>query len=105
MAIYLATSPKSNASYLAIDEAMALAEKTAHLPVPLALRNAPTKLMKQIGYGKDYKYSHSYEGNFIKQNFMPDELQGTTLFRPGPNAREEDIRKKLAQWWGEWYGY
>ncbi|WP_373511783.1 replication-associated recombination protein A [Persicitalea sp.] len=105
VAVYLATSPKSNASYLAINEAIALAEKTAHLPVPLALRNAPTKLMKQIGYGKDYKYSHNYEGNFAQQNFLPDELQGTSLYKPGQNAREEEIRKRLAQWWGEWYGY
>ncbi len=105
VAVYLATSPKSNASYLAINEAMALAEKTAHLPVPLSLRNAPTKLMKQIGYGKDYKYAHSYEGNFAAQNFLPDELKGTSLYKPGANAREEDIRKRLAQWWGEWYGY
>ncbi len=105
VAVYLATSPKSNASYMAINEAIALAEKTAHLPVPLALRNAPTKLMKQIGYGKDYKYSHNYEGNFIQQNFLPDELQGTSLYKPGLNAREEEIRKRLAQWWGEWYEY
>mgnify|MGYP000126653365 CR=1 FL=1 len=105
VAVYLATSPKSNASYLAIDEAMALAEKTAHLPVPLALRNAPTKLMKQIGYGKEYKYSHSYEGNFAQQNFMPDDLKGTTLYKPGQNAREDEIKRRLQQWWGEWYGY
>lgn len=104
-AIYLATSPKSNASYLAIDEAIALAEKTAHLPVPLALRNAPTKLMKQIGYGKDYKYSHSFEGNFAKQNFMPDDLKGTKLFEPQNNARENEIRKQLQKWWEDWYGY
>lgn len=104
-AIYLATSPKSNASYLAIDEAMALAEKTAHLPVPLALRNAPTKLMKQIGYGKDYKYSHNFEGNFARQNFMPDDLKGTKLFEPQNNARENEIRKQLQKWWDEWYGY
>ncbi len=105
VAVYLATSPKSNASYLAINEAIALAEKTAHLPVPLSLRNAPTKLMKQIGYGKDYKYAHSYEGNFAAQNFLPDELKGTTLYQPGGNAREAEIRKNLAQWWGKWYGY
>ena len=105
VAVYLATSPKSNASYLAIDEAIALAEKTTHLPVPLALRNAPTKLMKQIGYGKDYKYSHNYEGSFVQQNFLPDELQGTLLYKPGSNAREEEIRRSLQRWWGEWYGY
>ncbi len=105
VAVYLATSPKSNASYTAIDDAIALAQKTAHLPVPLHLRNAPTKLMKEIGYGKEYQYAHSYEGNFILQNFLPDELKGTKLFEPGHNAREEEIRRKLQQWWGEWYGY
>jgi putative ATPase len=105
VAIYLATSPKSNTSYMAINEAIALAENTAHLPVPLALRNAPTKLMKQIGYGKEYKYSHSYEGNFVQQNFMPDELKGTSLYKPGHNAREAEIKRNLQQWWGEWYGY
>jgi len=104
-AIYLATSPKSNASYLAIDNAIALAEQTAHLPVPLDIRNAPTKLMKEIGYGKAYKYSHDFEGNFIAQNFMPDELKGTKLYEPGDSARENEIKKLLKNWWGEWYGY
>ncbi|GAB2800494.1 replication-associated recombination protein A [Rhabdobacter roseus] len=105
VAVYLATSPKSNASYAAINDAMALAEKTAHLPVPLHLRNAPTKLMKEIGYGQDYRYAHAYEGNFVPQNFLPDELKGTRLYEPGANAREEEIRRKLHQWWSEWYGY
>jgi putative ATPase len=104
-AIYLATSPKSNASYVAINAAIALAEKTAHLPVPLALRNAPTKLMKDIGYGKNYHYSHNYEGNFIQQNFLPDELKGTKLYEPSNNARENELRKQLQRWWAEWYGY
>lgn len=104
-AIYLATSPKSNAAIVAIENAMALAEKTSHLPVPLALRNAPTKLMKQIGYGKNYKYAHNYDGNFTKANFMPDELKGTKLFEPGNNARENEIRRQLQAWWAEWYGY
>jgi putative ATPase len=104
-AIYLATSPKSNASYLAIDNAIALAEQTAHLPVPLDIRNAPTKLMKEIGYGKGYKYSHDFEGNFIAQNFMPDELKGTKLYEPGDSARENEIKKLLKNWWGDWYGY
>ena len=103
--VYLATSPKSNASYLAIDEALALAEKTAHLPVPLHLRNAPTKLMKEIGYGKNYQYAHNYEGNFTPLDFLPDELKGTKLYQPGQNARENEIRKQLQKWWGEWYGY
>lgn len=105
VAVYLATSPKSNASYLAIDEALALAEQTAHLPVPLHLRNAPTKLMKEIGYGKNYQYSHNHPGNFAAQNFMPDELKGTVLYQPGQNARENEIRKQLQKWWGEWYEY
>ncbi|WP_259014150.1 replication-associated recombination protein A [Emticicia fluvialis] len=104
-AIYLATSPKSNASYMAIENAIALAEKTSHLPVPLALRNAPTKLMKQIGYGKNYKYAHNYEGNFTKLNFLPDELKGTKLYEPSNNARENEIRRQLQAWWAEWYGY
>ncbi|AFK02247.1 AAA ATPase central domain protein [Emticicia oligotrophica DSM 17448] len=104
-AIYLATSPKSNASYMAIDAAIALAEKTAHLPVPLALRNAPTKLMKEIGYGKGYMYSHNYAGNFAKQNFLPNELKGTKIYEPSNNARENEIRKQLQAWWAEWYGY
>ena len=105
VAIYLATSPKSNASYLAINDAMEMAKNTANLPVPLHLRNAPTKLMKQIGYGKEYKYSHDFPGNFAKQNFMPDELKGKKFFEPGSNAREEEIRRKLQQWWSEWYEY
>lgn len=105
VAIYLATSPKSNASYTAIDAAMEAARNTAHLPVPLHLRNAPTKLMKQIGYGKDYKYAHGHEGNFAPQDFLPKEIKGKKFFEPGKNAREEEIRKKLQQWWAEWYGY
>lgn len=105
VAIYLATSPKSNASYLAIDQAIELAKNTTHLPVPLSLRNAPTKLMKQIGYGTDYKYSHNYEGNFKAQNFLPDALKGRVIYEPGKNAKEEEIRKKLRLLWGEWYTY
>ena len=105
VAIYLATSPKSNASYEAIGNALALAEKTAHLPVPLHLRNAPTKLMKQIGYGKGYKYAHSYEGNFVQESFLPEELKGTRLYEPGKNAREEEIRKRMKHLWQDWYDY
>lgn len=104
-AIYLATSPKSNASYVAIDTAIALAEKTSHLPVPVDLRNAPTKLMKEIGYGKNYQYSHNYEGNFAKQNFLPEELKGEKLYEPSNNARENEIKRSLQNWWGDWYGY
>lgn len=104
-AVYLATSPKSNASYVAIDNAIALAEQTAHLPVPVDLRNAPTKLMKEIGYGKNYKYSHEYTGNFAQQNFLPDELKGKKIYEPGNNARENEIRRSLQTWWKEWYEY
>ena len=105
VAVYLATSPKSNASYVAIDEAIALAEQTAHLPVPLHLRNAPTKLLKQIGYGKEYQYAHAHEGNFAQQNFLPDDLRGRKLYQPGHNAREHEILRNLQKWWGDWYGY
>lgn len=104
-AIYLASSPKSNTAYTAINTAMELAEKTPHLSVPLDLRNAPTKLMKQIGYGKGYKYSHDFPGNFVQQNFMPEELKGLKLYEPGVNARENEIRKSLKSCWEEWYGY
>lgn len=104
-AIYLATSPKSNASYLAIDAAIALAEQTSHLPVPMDLRNAPTKLMREIGYGKEYKYSHNYPGNFAQQNFMPDELKGKKIYEPSDNARENEIKRSLQTWWKEWYEY
>ena len=103
--IYLATSAKSNASYVAIDKALALAEQTSHLPVPIDLRNAPTKLMKEIGYGKSYKYSHEFEGNFAKQNFLPDELKGQKMYEPSNNPRENEIRRNLQNWWEEWYKY
>ena len=103
--IYLAASAKSNASYEAIDKALVLAEQTAHLPVPIDLRNAPTKLMKEIGYGKSYKYSHEFEGNFAKQNFLPDDIKGQKIYEPGNNPRENDIRKNLQKWWEDWYQY
>ncbi|GAA4432888.1 replication-associated recombination protein A [Ravibacter arvi] len=105
VAVYLATSPKSNASYEAIGKALALAEKTMHLPVPLHLRNAPTRLMKQLGYGKGYHYAHDYEGNFVQENFLPEELKGTLLYEPGKNAREDEIRKKMQHLWQDWYKY
>ena len=104
-AVYLATSPKSNATYLAINEALALVEKTGDLPVPLHLRNAPTKLMKNIGYGKEYKYAHAYEGNFALQDFLPDKIANTRLYDPGKNAREEEVRKWLKGRWKDKYGY
>jgi len=104
-AIYLATSPKSNSSYMAIDEAIAAVRSEGDLPVPLHIRNAPTKLMKDLGYGQDYKYAHSYSGNFITDNFLPEELKGTIFYDPGSNAREQEIRKKLAGMWKDIYKY
>lgn len=104
-AIYLATSPKSNASYLAIGQAQAFVRETGGLPVPLHLRNAPTRLMKELDYGKDYKYAHSYERNFVQQEFLPEQAQGTRFFEPGNNPRENEIRKHLKGLWGDKYGY
>jgi len=104
-AIYLACSPKSNASYMAIEDAMAAVQQFGDLPVPLHLRNAPTKLMKNIGYGKDYKYAHQYDGNFVNIEFLPEKIKGKKLFDPGHNAREHEAREKLRKNWGEKYGY
>ncbi|MET3541258.1 putative ATPase [Pontibacter aydingkolensis] len=103
--VYLATSPKSNASYKAIKTARQLVQQTGNLPVPLHIRNAPTKLMKEIGYGNDYKYAHDYEGNFVQQEFMPQELSNTALYKPGNNARERDMLKQLQAQWGKKYRY
>jgi putative ATPase len=104
-AVYLATSPKSNASYLAIGQAQAFVRQTGGLPVPLHLRNAPTKLMKELNYGKEYKYAHDYEQNFVQQEFLPEQAKGTRFFEPGNNARENEIRKNLRNFWGDKYGY
>jgi len=103
--IYLATSAKSNASYQAIGKAQELVQKTGDLSVPLALRNAPTKLMKELGYGADYKYAHNYENNFAKEEFLPKEIQNTTLFEPQNNSRENAMREFLKTRWKEKYGY
>ena len=103
-AIYLATSPKSNASYLAIGKAQQIVKQTGDLSVPLHLRNAPTKLMKELGYGEDYKYAHDYEGNFVNQEFLPKELEHTQIYKPGNNAKENNIRSYLKQLWVK-YGY
>lgn len=102
---YLASSPKSNASYLAINQAQALVKETGNLSVPLHLRNAPTKLMKDLNYGKAYKYSHDFPGNFVEQEFLPDEIKGTKLYEPGENARENELRKYLSGKWKGKYGY
>ena len=104
-AIYLATSAKSNASYMAIEEALHMVKETGNLSVPLHLRNAPTKLMKELGYGDDYKYAHSYENNFIELEFLPDEIKNTKLYNPGNNARENELRKFLQNRWKDKYDY
>ena len=104
-AIYLANSTKSNASYKEINQAQSLVKKTGDLSVPLPLRNAPTKLMKDLDYGKDYKYAHDFEGNFANQEFMPEEIKGTRLYEPGRNAREDQFRKFLKDRWKDKYGY
>lgn len=104
-ATYLASSHKSNASYMAIEEALDRVRKQGDLPVPLHVRNAPTGLMKKMGYGKNYKYAHSYEGNFTEQEFLPEELKGTTFYEPGKNPREEELRKFLRSLWKDKYKY
>ncbi len=97
--IYLATSPKSNSAYAAIDAALAEVRESGHLPVPLHLRNAPTKLMKDLGYGKEYKYAHSYEGNFVNQDFLPEKIKDRRFYTPQHNPTEEKILERLRQWW------
>jgi putative ATPase len=104
-AIYLASSAKSNASYVAISEALQAVNSKGDLPVPFAIRNAPTKLMKNIGYGKGYQYSHDYANNFVSQEFLPDEIKGTKFYDPGNNARENELRNYLKALWKEKYGY
>ena len=104
-AVYLANSPKSNASYLAIKNAQDVVKKTGDLSIPLHLRNAPTKLMKDLDYGKNYKYAHDYEGNFTHQEFLPDEISTMKLYEPGKNVREEKFREELKKKWGKKYNY
>ena len=99
--IYLATSPKSNSAYSAINDALELVRSTGNLPVPLHLRNAPTKLMKQLGYGQEYKYAHSYEGNFVKQQFLPDELKDKRIWQPQNNPAEQKHAERMIQLWGD----
>lgn len=104
-AIYLATSAKSNASYTAIDEALAFVKQTGDLPVPLPIRNSPTKLMKDIGYGKEYKYAHSFENNFVEMEFLPDKIKGHKFYEPQDNPRENELRARLRNLWKKKYGY
>ncbi|MEO6723509.1 MAG: replication-associated recombination protein A, partial [Ferruginibacter sp.] len=102
---YLASSAKSNAAVVAISQAMAAVREHGDLPVPLHIRNAPTKLMKNLNYGKDYAYSHNYENNFSAQEYLPNKISGTTFYNPGANARELELRKFLKLLWKEKYGY
>ena len=104
-AVYLATSPKSNASYMAIEEAQALVKQTGDLPIPIHLRNAPTKLMKELGYGDDYQYSHHYANNFSEQEYLPDAIKATKFYNPGNNSRENVTRDFLKNRWKDKYGY
>jgi len=104
-AVYLATSPKSNASYMAIANAQQLVKQTGDLPVPIHLRNAPTKLMKELGYGEEYKYSHEYANNFAEQEYLPDAISETLLYNPGNNSRENASREFLKNRWKDKYGY
>jgi putative ATPase len=104
-AVYLANSPKSNASYLAINKAQKIVKETGDLSVPLHLRNAPTKLMRDLDYGKNYKYAHDYQGNFISEEFLPDTLIKTKIYNPGNNARENKFREELKKMWGDKYDY
>lgn len=104
-ATYLAASPKSNASYMAIEEALATVRKTGDLPVPLAIRNAPTRLMKELGYSEGYKYAHDYSMNFAEMEFLPDAISGQAFYRPGQNAREEEMRRFLRDRWKHKYNY
>ena len=104
-AIYLATSPKSNASYLAIEEALSATKENGDLPMPLHLRNAPTKLMKELSYGREYQYAHDYENNFAFLEYLPEKISGTKFYEPGANAKEKELREFLKKRWKEKYGY
>lgn len=103
--IYLAASAKSNASYMAINEAQRLVKQTGDLSVPLSIRNAPTKLMKELGYGKNYEYAHNYEGNFVPHEFLPDEIKGTTFYKPGNNLKENSLKNYLISLWKDKYDF
>lgn len=102
--VYLATSAKSNSAYMAIDRALAEVERSGNLPVPLHLRNAPTALMKKLGYGRNYMYSHDYPGNFVRQQFLPDELQGLRLWKHCDNTAEQTMAQRQQARWGNGEG-
>jgi putative ATPase len=99
--VYLATSPKSNSAYEGINSAIQLVSETGNLPVPLHLRNAPTKLMKELGYGKEYKYAHAYKGHFVEQQFLPDEVKNIRIWHPQDNAQEAKLKERMQGLWGE----
>lgn len=99
--VYLASSPKSNSAYNAINAALQTVEQTGNVPVPLHLRNAPTKLMEKMGYGKDYKYAHNYEGHFVRQQYLPDALQRASFYHPQSNAQEDRLKAHLQSLWGD----
>jgi len=101
----LACSAKSNASYTAINQAIETVQDQGDLPVPLHLRNAPTKLMKDLNYGKNYAYAHQYEGNFVEQEFLPEAISGTAFYNPAQNPREQELRQFLKSRWKDKYGY
>ena len=103
--VYLATSPKSNSAYLGIDTALSVVKKTGNLPVPLHLRNSPTGLMEELGYGKDYKYAHDFPGHFVQQQYLPDELIGTLMWEPQENAQEAKLKERMKLLWGEYKKY
>lgn len=104
-AIYLASSVKSNSATVALGKAMNMVKETGILPVPLSIRNAPTKLRKELDYGKDYKYAHDFEGNFTNMEFLPDEISNSVFYEPGTNVREDEMRRYLREKWGKKYGY
>lgn len=104
-AIYLATSPKSNSAYMAINNAQKIVKESGDLPVPLHIRNAPTKLMKELGYGKDYKYAHDFPGNFVEQNFLPEKISKSCIYKPQNNKKEKEINERLKIWWKNKYKY
>ena len=103
--IYLATSPKSNASYLAIKDAQKIVKQTGDLSVPIAIRNAPTKLMKELGHIQEYQYAHDFDNNFVTQEFLPNEIKGTRIYTPGNNIKENIFKKYLKNLWKDKYGY
>jgi putative ATPase len=103
--VYLATSPKSNSAYMGINKALEIVRETGNRPIPLHLRNAPTELMKELGYSDGYKYSHDYPGHFVRQQFMPDSLNGTIVWTPQDNAVESKMRERMTACWGEYKPY